>query len=223
VTSKIDSGQGTIGRLVNDDGLVRRLEGLVDGVNDFTSRYARLQVEVDFRSEYLFGQSSMKHYVSMRLRPRPDKYYFFQVVDDPRGKVSVGQRVTTSNDPNLPPVLAEEIVETSSGLKFTAQFAKRWHFLTFRYGIMESTGGWGIDLDLLEDALRFKLDIFDFSFQSLPRVRLLAAWEFVRHVYISAGIDDMLNADERDYFFGVGATFTDADLKSALPLLPTGL
>jgi hypothetical protein len=33
----------------------------------------------------------------------------------------------------------------------------------------------------------------------------------------------MLNADERDYFFGVGATFTDADLKSALPLLPTGL
>jgi phospholipid/cholesterol/gamma-HCH transport system substrate-binding protein len=220
ISHKIDSGQGTVGKLINDDRLIQNLEEVIDDVNDFTTRFSSLQIDVDFRSEYMFVQNSVKNYLSLRIRPKPDKYYLFQLVDDPRGRVSTTKRVTTSNDPNRPPVTSEEIVETRSELKFTAQFAKRWHFMTFRYGIMESSGGLGIDVDLLEDTLHFKLDVFQFGVERLPRLRMLATWEFIRYVYIAAGIDDILNGDGRDYFVGLGVVFTDADIKSALTVAP---
>ncbi len=220
VTEKIDRGEGTIGRLVNDDELIDRFDRIAADVSDFTGSYAATKVDVDIRSEYLFGQGALKHYVTIRLRPKPDKFYILQLVDDPRGRVRTYQRVTTSNDPSKPVLLTEDISETTSDFKITAQLAKRWKFLTFRYGVMESTGGWGIDADLLEDALRFKLDVFDFNFERLPRVRMLAAWEFARYVYVAAGIDDLLNEGGRDYFFGGGVRFTDEDMKSMLPLMP---
>lgn len=220
VTAKIDKGEGTVGRLLTDTKLIDDFERVVSDIGTLTGPLGALRVDVDIRSEYLFGQGAMKHYISMRLRPKPDKYYLFQLVDDPRGDVTTIQRTTTSNDPTKPPVLTETIKESRSGFKFTAQFAKRWHFLTFRYGIMESTGGFGVDVDLLNDALRFKFDVFNFDFSSLPRVRLLAAWNFIEHVYVAAGLDDILDGDKRDYFIGLGVNFTDSDIKSLLPFLP---
>ncbi len=220
ITRKIDAGEGTVGRLINDDRLVEGVEQVVEDIGDITSRISQLQVDLEFRSEYLFGQNALKHYINVRLRPRPDKYYFLQLVDDPRGRVRSSLRVTQTNDPTKPPVLVEDVTTTSDELKFTAQFAKRWHFLTFRYGIMESTGGWGVDLDLLEDALRFKLDVFQFGIERLPRVRILAAYDFAKNLYLAAGLDDILNGDSRDYFIGLGAHWTDSDIKAVLPFAP---
>ena len=222
VTTKIDRGQGTVGRLINDERLVDDIEAVVGDVRSLTSTISRLQVKMEFRGEYYFLQNSLKNYVSIRFQPQPDKYYLFELVSDPQGKRTYSQRVTTSNDPDKPPVVVEDVVKTESALKITLQLAKRWHFLTFRYGLMESGAGLGLDVNLLEDALRFKLDVFDFGADNFPRVRLLATYEFVRHLYVAVGIDDVLNNASRDYFVGLGVSFTDDDLKGLLPFLPTG-
>ncbi|MCB9729664.1 MAG: MCE family protein [Deltaproteobacteria bacterium] len=221
IAERIEAGQGTVGRLLTDEKLIDDVEDVVSDVKGITGPIGRLQVKVEFRSEYNIGQASLKSYVSLSLYPKPDKFYFIQLVSDPAGLTETKQRVTTTNDPSLPPVLVEEIVSTSNKLKFTAQFGKRWHFLTFRYGIMESTGGLGIDLDLLGDRLRMRTDVFDFGRDDWPRLRMLAAWEFAKHFYVAAGIDNVLNGARRDYFVGLGMGFTDEDLKSILPFVPT--
>ena len=52
------------------------------------------------------------------------------------------------------------------------------------------------------------------------------------HVYVNAGMDDILNSPNRDaltnrlisgrdFFVGGGVYFTDADLKSLLPVIPS--
>ncbi|MEC9072033.1 MAG: MlaD family protein [Myxococcota bacterium] len=222
VASRIEQGEGTVGRLLTDDKLVDDAEQVMEDVKDFTSRFGRLQVNVDLRSEYQM-RSAMKHYVSFGLYPRPDKYYFFQVISDPQGLSSFQRSVVTSNDPNSPPLLVEDTVFTEDTLKFTAQFAKRWHFLTFRYGLMESTGGFGVDLDFMDDTMRVKTDVFDWSRAQFPRLRVQAAWEFMKHLYVSGGVDDAINASQRDYFVGVGVTFTDGDIKALLPMMPNPL
>ena len=94
-------------------------------------------------------------------------------------------------------------------------------FLGFRYGIMENSGGIGIDVNLLEDTLRFKVDAFDFGQDDWPRLRVLAAYEFMRHLFITAGIDNALNDNSRDFFVGLGLNFYDDDIKGLLPFLPT--
>ena len=131
------------------------------------------------------------------------------------------RRVTASNDPRIPPILVEDVTEQTSDFKFTIMIAKRWRFLTFRYGIMESSGGLGLDASLLEDGLRFQFDAFDFSAERWPRLRLIATFEFFSNLYISGGIDNMLNETTRDWFVGVGVNFFEDDAKAVLPLAPT--
>lgn len=221
VTADLEQGRGTIGRLLTDDKLIGDIERVVGDIEEFTSTFSRTQVKVQFRTDYYVGRDAFKSTVDFALQPAPDKYYLLQLIDDPVGKASRRLRVTTTNDPALPPVLVEEISETRSDFKITAQIAKRFHFMTFRYGVMESTGGLGLDVDLLNDALNFKFDMFEFGRDEYPRLRALAQWEFINHIFISAGIDDMLNSASRDWFVGLGVRFIDDDIKGVLPFTPS--
>jgi len=220
VTENLEQGRGTIGRLLTDDKLITDVERVIADVQGFTSTFSRTQVKVQFQSDYYVGRGAYKSTIDFALHPGPDKYYLFQLIDDPVGKATRRLRVTTTNDPRLPPVLVEEISETKSEFKITTQFAKRFHFLTFRYGIMESTGGLGIDADLLGDTLNFKFDVFAFDRDEFPHLRMMAQWEFLSHFFIDAGIDDLLNASSRDWFVGLGLRFVDEDVKNVLPLVP---
>lgn len=221
VTAKVDNGEGTVGKLLSDDKIGEDLEEAVEDIADFTRAFSSLQLILDFHSIYLLNQGSMKHFVTVKIAPKPDYYFLIQVVDDPAGLIDRERRVTQTNDPEKTPVLVEEVTTTKDDLKITAQFAKRWRFLTMRYGIIESTGGFGVDVGLLEDSLRFSIDAFDFALERLPRLRVLAAWQFAKHVYVSAGVDDMINTDGRDYFVGIGFNFSDGDLRGALSVAPT--
>ncbi|MBD89257.1 MAG: hypothetical protein CL940_02835 [Deltaproteobacteria bacterium] len=223
LAARVEQGEGSIGRLLTDTKLIDEAEAVIDDIREFTAIYGRLQVKVDLRSEYQYEADSMKHYVNFGLYPRPDKFYFFQLVADPQGAAK--RRVTTTTttagdaDPNV--VVTDETKSNPEGLSFTAQFGKRWDWITLRYGLMESTGGVGFDMDFFNDALSMRFDLFDFSRSEWPRVRALAAWEFVKHVYVSAGVDDGVNAAHRDFFFGVGVRFDDDDIKSILPVVPS--
>src|SRR6201999_3451750 len=80
-------------------------------------------------------------------------------------------------------------------IRFTFQFAKRFDWLTLRYGIKESTGGVGADADIpfLGRDLKFQADIFDATWDKYPRVKLAIAYEMFRHLYILGGVDELLN------------------------------
>ncbi len=221
VSADLEQGRGTIGRLLTDDKLITDIERVIADVEDFTSTFSRTQIKIQFRTDYYVGRDAFKSTIDFSLQPAPDKYYLLQLIDDPIGKATRRTRVTTSNDPRVPPVLVEEILETSSDFKITAQIAKRFHFMTVRYGIMESTGGLGLDVDLLNDALNFKFDIFEMGRDEYPRLRLLGQWEFINHFFVSAGIDDMLNGGSRDWFVGLGVRFIDDDIKGVLPFAPS--
>lgn len=216
IARKIDEGQGTIGRLVNDDDLVTNLEEIVEDAGDIVGRVSRLRARVGLRTEYNVLGNNLKSYVSLRLIPKEDKFYLIEIVDDPRGRTTIVDRTITTDDPTRPAVVHEAVAETEDELKFSLQFGKRWYFVTGRFGIVESTGGVGLDFEFLEDTLRFTFDLFDFDTREWPRLKWLASWEFMEHVYVAAGVDDIINDDGRDYFFGLGVTFTDDDLKSLL-------
>jgi phospholipid/cholesterol/gamma-HCH transport system substrate-binding protein len=221
---RVEQGEGSIGRLLTDTKLIDEAEAVIDDIREFTAIYGQLQVKVDLRSEYQYEAESMKHYVNFGLYPRPDKFYFFQLVADPQGasKRSITSTTTTTGDENNADlVVTDETQSNPEGLSFSAQFGKRWDWFTLRYGLMESSGGVGVDMDFFNDALSMRFDIFDFSRSEWPRVRALAAWEFVKHVYVAAGVDDGVNSAHRDFFFGVGVRFDDDDIKSILPVVPS--
>ena len=52
-----------------------------------------------------------------------------------------------------PEFYEEQRATTSTALLFTLQLAQRVYFATFRFGIMESSGGLGLDLNFFDDRL----------------------------------------------------------------------
>jgi phospholipid/cholesterol/gamma-HCH transport system substrate-binding protein len=122
---------------------------------------------------------------------------------------------------------------TKSSLKISAQFAKRYYFATFRMGILESSGGVGMDLHFFDDALSLRVDAFDFALEEKrsPRLRAALRVQALNHLFATVGVDDLINSPVRevstgrlilgrDFFVGAGVYFTDEDLQAILTLSP---
>lgn len=227
ITDKVNKGEGTLGVLVNDKRMGQALSDTVVDASDYVNRLISLQTRVTLRSEYLFNERQTKNYLEVAIIPKPDKYYTLAVVDDPQGYTT--QTFFQYNPPSSTQVATQTQTTTTQGLKFSAQFNKRYYFATAHFGIIENTGGLGLDLHFLQDSLTWKTDAFNFAAldRNYPRVRSYLDYSFFNHVYVTGGVDDVLNDQVydphtfrvlagRDYFVGGGIFFTDDDLKAII-------
>lgn len=240
VASKIDDPDtGTLSRLVNDTTLADNLEDITEDTKGFVSTLFGMQTYVGLRSEYNVFAGLARHYVTVEMRSRPDKFYLVELEKGPRGDYPT---VTLEYDPLAPggpQWVRRTVIEDK--IRFTFQFAKRINWATFRYGIKESTGGVGFDVATtwLNRRLELKTDLFDATFDQLPRLKLTAAYEVFKNIYILGGVDEVLNPPDtlvintgndpsgvpiqfeefrfgRDYFLGAMVQFNDKDLSALL-------
>ncbi|HEX8910126.1 MAG TPA: MlaD family protein [Anaeromyxobacteraceae bacterium] len=230
VANNIGEGKGIAGKILNDERLGEKLGGTIETVSDYVDRLNKLQIRVDLRSEWLLTQSGSKTYAGFALVPRPDKYYLFQIVSDPRGvKTQTVTKIDSQTAAGAASTTTTSTV-TEQKVSFSVEFAKRFGPATFRIGIIESSGGAGADLHLLDDRLKISVDVYQFSRPdnpTFPRAKLWADYTFFKYLYATVGTDDFLNAWRagrypggpkfaigQDVFFGGGITFTDDDLKT---------
>ena len=231
---KVSEGKSVAGRLLVDERLGRKLGTAAEDLADQLDRIFKLQIQVQLRSEWLLNQTGAKTYFGARLLPRPDKYYLLEVVADPRGVDSVSSETITTRDPITGTDSTSVSTRTlhEDKLTFTLQIAKRYGPLTFRIGVIESSGGVGTDLHLFRDKLQFSVSVYQFSrpYQDVfPRAKIFMNYYFFQHFFLTAGADDFLNSWRsgrypggpkftigNDAFFGGGLFFTDDDLKTLL-------
>jgi phospholipid/cholesterol/gamma-HCH transport system substrate-binding protein len=200
ISGRIDRGEGTIGKLTKDETLINEVQGVAEGVNDYVGGITRLQTIVGLRADYNFLANTIKSYVEVRLQPTEDKYYLIQLVNDPRGLTSITDTTTTTD-----------------AFRFSLEFAKRMGPFTGRFGIIESTGGIGVDVHLLQNRFEIVNDLFGFSEEVQPRYRVYISYEFLTHLWMNGGVDYLFDATKRDYFLGLSLRFNDEDLKTILP------
>jgi len=261
ITDKINKGQGTVGHLVNDDKLARNLDKASTQLTNLLGTPDQLKIEINERSELMIGSPGggkidpnvpnvlslardtaynpwTKNYFGLRIIPRPDKWYGFDIVDDPRGYT---RRVRTVNNatcgattcfPNYPTAI--DTITTERVLKFSVYIAKRYGPISGRFGILENTGGAGIKLYLANDSLTLSADAWEFAnpLKDRPRLKLYADYRFLNHLLLTFGVDDVLNrplvdpeqttriVSGRDYFIGAGVFFNDDDIKMLLAAIP---
>lgn len=219
ISDRTARGEGTIGRLTTDEHLIDEVESTVEGISDFVGGITRLRTIVGLRSEYNFLANTFKNYFSLRLMPREGRYFLIELVDEPRGRTEFVTRQVRRSPPvaGEPEFYEEQIVTTSEQLLFSLMVAQRVYFATFRFGILESSGGLALDLDFFDDTLEINAEIFQFGNSTYPRLRARVNYEIVESLFILAGVDDMLNERTVDFFLGAMLRFDDQDLVGLLP------
>jgi phospholipid/cholesterol/gamma-HCH transport system substrate-binding protein len=217
VTGRTARGEGTIGRLTSDETLIDEVQGVAEGLGDIVGGVSRLQTIVQLRADYNFLANTMKSYVQLRLQPREDRYYYIELINDPRGLTTYEQSEIIRSPPadGEPAVQQVNTVTTRDAFRFSLGLAKRIEFATFRFGVIESTGGVGLDLHFVDDDLEVTTDVFGFGERAYPRMRTNLAFQIVSRLWILGGVDDYLNSS-RDFYLGAALRFNDDDLIAIL-------
>lgn len=234
IVYKMDSGRGSIGKLINEDRFHENLNDAVveikqaaNEVRSFIGRVSDYRVYVGYRGEYYRDAEEWKNYISLKIQPRPDKYYLFEIVNHPRGRGVEEEFFYDFTDP-------PDFVGDSNRIHYTRttwnfsdsvysfQIAKNFHRLTLRGGLIENSGGFGVDLNVHRKKLWLSLDGWDFNRSSDPHFKLYGRWEVGDTFYVTGGWDDFLLQRDRgdDIFFGAGLKFEDNDIKYLLSFLP---
>ena len=89
--------------------------------------------------------------------------------------------------------------------------------------MIESTGGLGLDYDLLKDRLTRRGGRLDFSRPDLPpHLKVYGNYDIVKNLFVTGGVDDVLATERnlRTLFLGFGIKFADEDLKTVLGAVP---
>ncbi len=225
LVSKVTEGKSAVGKLLVDEKLGRQVGDAVSGAADYLDKMLKLQIEMNMRAEWLFNQSAAKTYFGVRLLPRPDKYYVVDIVSDPRGVDTVKTETVSGTTGGA----STTTTTHEDKLTFSMQVAKRYGPMAFRVGIIENSGGVGMDSHFLDDSLTLSVSAYQFTrpqVAALPRAKVWANYRFAKYFYVTAGADDFLNAWNtgrypggpsfawgNDIFAGAGLSFTDDDLK----------
>jgi phospholipid/cholesterol/gamma-HCH transport system substrate-binding protein len=225
VTSKVAAGQGVAGKLLVDEQLGEKVGMAAESVSDYVNRVSAWQLYVNIRSEYLVNYGGTRAYFGVTLMPKPDKYYILELMTDPRGyNTVVTETATTTNQTTGTSVTTTTNRSINEQrLAISAMFGKRWGGLVGRVGLIESSGGVGVDYLLFQDSLKLSLNVYGWTrptVDAFPRTKLWFDWRLIPNFYLTGGMENLLNTynngSGRDFFVGAGLYFTDQDLRALL-------
>ena len=223
--------KGTLGRLVNKPDLADSIEDTTEGLSDAAAGLNKFHSWLGARFEWYYYTGVARAYATAELRARDDKFYLIEFEKGPLGDLPRDEISDVIDSTSF-----ERTVSIQDGLRFTFEFGKTFGHMQLRAGIKESTPGLGADLLLGGGRLRLSADVFG-SFTQVPRLKVAAALELIRGIYVLAGVDDALSTPGylpvrkgntavptqfdklrygRDYFLGATLQFTDADLATLI-------
>jgi phospholipid/cholesterol/gamma-HCH transport system substrate-binding protein len=229
ITGKIDTGQGTLGKLLNDDETHKNvndaLKSVKEGVESLSGtigRMNRLQLDIGFRVEYLTRQRDGKYFFTLDAIPREGKFYRLEIGAIPHGK---REDVLESSTVTFPDGSQQTI--STTGSRYVDQFVLSallgWQFRNtiLAAGVIEGRGGASISQVFKADSFRLAGELWDFTRPDLSgHLKLYTRWNASPNLYLTGGVDDVLNPSLRSPFLGVGIRWKDEDMKALVGSIP---
>lgn len=195
------------GALKSIDGFFTNGTETLRKVDKYITKGMQSELEVGLRSEWMGKDRNAKSYFSVEYSPAPTRYYLVDVVQT---------KDFTHRDAQGNYVEADK--HEKSKTLVSAQFGKRYDDMRLRAGLIESTGGIGVDYFGDKDRLKASIDLFDYSAVNdirgtKPHLKASLRYTIQKHLNVFAGLDNPFNTKSTNVFAGAGITFVDDDLK----------
>ncbi len=238
ITGRIASGEGSLGKLVNEDETVDNLNdtlvSIQDGVaslKDTVGRFQRYRLDMTIRGEALPGleDDASRTAFGFDLWTTDRRFFRVEGVDAPYGRTKTTlEQVTTILADGSVATTTTESITTRDQLLFNAQIGYTvMPSTTIRAGLFESSGGLGVDyqLEVARRPLRLTLEAYDFNRPHNLRthLRLEGRYFLNRNLFLMAGFDDALESRRSSVLLGGGVVWRDEDFKYTLGLAGSAL
>ena len=236
ITGKIASGEGSIGKLVNDETTVDNLNETLDSIDsgvktiqNSMGRFERFRLDVNLRGEALAQTSDGRFSFGADLWTTKNRFFRLEGVDTPYGRTKISTELVQTTFPDGTTETREETtIRTDDKLAINAQIGYRIYPRTLvRAGLFESSGGFAIDHAILvgKRPLRLTFEAYDFNRRVADNahLRLEGRYFINSNIFFNAGWDDPLFSQNSSLFFGGGIMWSDEDLKYSLGLAGSAL
>jgi phospholipid/cholesterol/gamma-HCH transport system substrate-binding protein len=232
ITTKMAAGEGTIGKLLNDETTVDNfnetldsIEGGVDTLQDTVGRFRRFRLDMELRGEALPDISDSRYALGFDLWTTDHRFFRVEGVDAPFGNVRDQTTTTTTTYPDgsTETIIVEQSKVEHSKVLFNVQIGYRlFDDTVVRAGLFETSGGVGIDqhFRLWERGGTVSVEAYDWGreIDDTPHLRVEGRYYLNRNLFLTAGWDDPLFSDRSSVLFGGGVTWNDEDVKYSLGL-----
>ena len=187
--------------------------------DDLLTDMGKTEVEISLNSQYYATQNDSKSVFELSISPDINKAYVFGLSsrDDYSYDSTTGQRKVPKQYDNAVYLLSAQLQYGVSDFNL-------------RLGIMENTGGVGVDYFMFSKKLRASLDVYDFDAKNFyvangnPNIRMGVRYNLFKYIDTYVGYENILNISEAGSFtFGLGFRTFDKDIKTVLSVVGASL
>ncbi len=215
ITDKVNRGEGTIGKLISDEKTAEDVSSAIEGLSGLVDTANKVSTGVDFNGHYLNEVNAAQTAIGIQIQPGLDRYYYLGLITDPAGVVEKTNVKTTVGGMTTD---LDEVKTFKSKTKFTALYAKNFYDLTLKGGLIENTGGLGVDYNFYHQ--RFVASVEAYDFEKL-QLRTTLNMRLPYGFYVKGGYSDILDKNNsQSVFAGAGIFLTNDDLKLLLTKSP---
>lgn len=219
IMANVKAGKGTVGKLLQDEEVVDQVNETLAGVNRIVNRINNYKTDLEIFSgaNTEFGGRTD---LNLDIIPAPERFFRLGLVLSDYGPALVENTETTTSEDGGPETTVSEREVNTSEFKFNLQIGRRFGNLALRGGLIENTGGLGVDYHVPSWGNRNFIEVFDYQEEVGPNVRVGTEWKIWNVLYTRVMAEDVASdTNYKSYVISAGLKFTDDDLASLIGIL----
>lgn len=219
IIEDVKDGKGTVGKLLRDDAVVDQVSQTLSSVNRLVNRINNIEADIGLSTGANTRLGSETRF-DLDIYPAPERFFRIGVVTNQFGPEIESEQETCSSTNGAPESCTNTRKIDKSQFKFNLQIGRRIQRLGIRAGLIESTGGVGIDYFFPDWGIRTGVEVFDYQQDAGPNTRLITEFKLWNVMFARLTGEDLISKNgNQSATISLGLRFNDQDLAALLGLL----
>ncbi len=211
IISDIKAGKGTIGKLAVEEEIADEVRQTLSGIKKMVGRVEAIRTELS-----IFTGANSKYGgvtdANLKILPSPERFYLLGISTSRIAPIKENSTETITNGSSSTTVTKRQ---QEGEILYNIQVGRRIHNWSFRGGLIESSGGLGVDYFFDRWGTVFSSELFDYRNKLGINIRLSTEVRLWNILYSKVSYEDILN-NTQSYSLSIGLRFNDEDLKGLI-------
>jgi phospholipid/cholesterol/gamma-HCH transport system substrate-binding protein len=216
IMADVKDGKGTVGKLLRDDAVVDQVSQTLSSVNRLVNRINNIEADIGLSTGANTRTGSDTRF-DLDIYPAPERFFRLGIVTNDFGPETESESDTYTSTNGGPETKTTIRKVNKSDFKFNFQIGRRIQRWGLRAGLIESTGGVGIDYFIPDFGIRTAMELFDYQKDAGPNLRLMTEVKVWNVLFARVAGEDLISKDgKQSATISLGLRFTDQDLAALI-------
>ena len=216
IVADVKDGKGTVGKLLRDDAVVDQVSQTLSSVNRLVNRINNIEADIAL-STGANTRTGTDTRFDLDIYPAPERFFRLGIVTNEFGPQTESETDTYTSVNGGPETQTSVRKVNKSDFKFNFQIGRRIQRFGLRAGLIESTGGVGVDYFFPDWGIRTGFELFDYQKDAGPNLRLVTEFKIWNVLFARIAGEDLISKDSKQSAtMSLGLRFNDQDLAALI-------